>query len=479
MIQKINASSLSQNYQWRMGPYIYYYKENREDGNKILAQNISEISKTYQKIRVLEINWESQIYFHGLTSREYLFKIFLLVNGKRYELNGLEIQNVKDMFIKAVNYYNEKVDILAKNVGSKGKRIPRNQRKYRAYEPYNNMSVYERQRLEVRRRSVLKQKIKIGPDGEPLSNSSSNVKSPDKSNTIKSATLEYRKIAPKLNINNFPVYQQTTYSDGIGNNTIQESIRKHQLYYKLSANTTCLPIQVNNINNLNSIYSNDLQKNGLSIKENGDSFGNKNTSLNKSSPSKIFSSNCSQEKEANIKKSFSPLAEIKKLTVTGNIIQRPSVIVKNPSVIKNNSKLYTNSKDEKVCRGSPFENKNSDDYLIHSRIHKGKRRNISIKKYNTHDPKWKRIKINSFINEKNNSTLPETCNELRVIKRVSSSLIDKNKPFQEAYSSKNLENKYNKSGLYTSQNTPIKDPMFYYTYYKCKSNIYINKTPFL
>lgn len=78
----------------------------------------------YPKLTVFEIEWQKFKPQFQNTSLDILNKIYLYIDClKRIEENDPNEYKIKNLFNKAVKYYNKKVERLANNVGSKGARI--------------------------------------------------------------------------------------------------------------------------------------------------------------------------------------------------------------------------------------------------------------------------------------------------------------------------------------------------------------------
>lgn len=104
-----------------LGPYLYYFKNNKINQNEILFDVIYEWSNKYEILNVCEVDWDAQIKFNINTPKKHRNKIFLFYNGlKRLTVDGRNEHEIKNIFIKCIEYHNFRQDRLALNIGSKG-----------------------------------------------------------------------------------------------------------------------------------------------------------------------------------------------------------------------------------------------------------------------------------------------------------------------------------------------------------------------
>lgn len=161
MIEKIDAKHFQRFYAWRKGPHIYYFNDGTTGENSIVVQNVSKIKPLYSDIRVFEIDWNSQLINQNNTSKSFLNKVFLSFNTQITKVNGLESQNVTDIFNQAVIHYNHNIDeqsnkliLLAKNKKIKRHKIPQ-------IESEKKKILRKEYKAEFYRKYILQNKLKI------------------------------------------------------------------------------------------------------------------------------------------------------------------------------------------------------------------------------------------------------------------------------------------------------------------------------
>lgn len=250
MIISINADRFYKSYIGRMGPYLVYYRDNDNDENKILVRNISEIAIKYDKIKFLEINWRSLIKLHPNATDENLKLVFLHFNRNVSDVNGLQKSNIINVCNKAIIHYNDKIDTLANNIGSRGRRQAQHitdpsiivtKQGYKI--PYNKHIIYKK-------RSLLKKKLQTNED-----------KQCDDIQTIPSANVsKYRKILPKestetiLNTNS----KCETDSNICSSNEISKSYIYLHNPPTLNKYNISQPLYKQNFENINDLIQTDI-----------------------------------------------------------------------------------------------------------------------------------------------------------------------------------------------------------------------------
>lgn len=156
---KIISSWNLRRYISRTGPYIYFYNDSSEFQNTENVKYINYIAKIHHKIKVFQIDWKEQLNFNPLSSPEEKHKIYLYYYGeKKFETHILAKENIDLIFIKCLEIFNKNMENLSKNVGSVGKRLPKddNDLKFRFRK---ELSEKEVRYFENRKRQFLRQKI--------------------------------------------------------------------------------------------------------------------------------------------------------------------------------------------------------------------------------------------------------------------------------------------------------------------------------
>lgn len=143
-----------------MAPCIYFYDDNFESQNAENIIYINYIALLHPQLKVFKIDFKDQLSFNPLSPPDEKSKIYLYYKGEvKYESTISTKENIDFLFIKCLEFYNSYIENISQNTGSKGKRIPKDDKnpelRYR-----KELTEDEIRSFEVRRRYVLNRKIK-------------------------------------------------------------------------------------------------------------------------------------------------------------------------------------------------------------------------------------------------------------------------------------------------------------------------------
>lgn len=164
MAIKVNPKSLKL-YLWNDGPYIYFYDGNCGGINYKNLQYLNSKAKNYKIVKVLQIEWSEQLIFDYLTPKDAINTIYVYFQGEiKFKLNSPSFDEIDFVFLKCLEFHNNKIEKQVKNVG---KRLEKWCRERNIMKNSNNNSKileYLSPNLKYRRKYILKKKIEIKPD---------------------------------------------------------------------------------------------------------------------------------------------------------------------------------------------------------------------------------------------------------------------------------------------------------------------------
>lgn len=119
MLKEIEPKSLSR-YLYLTGPYIYYFKDKNDKFNASIVISMKNMSKTYPKITVLQIDWEKQLSYNSYLHDNDKNTIFLYFKGNLMrKIIEPNVDLIKQFFLEAIEYHKQRLEIYFKNQGSK------------------------------------------------------------------------------------------------------------------------------------------------------------------------------------------------------------------------------------------------------------------------------------------------------------------------------------------------------------------------
>lgn len=113
-------------YLCRRGPYIYYFNHQQEGLDSEILNYINFISNLHGKLKVLQIEWSEYIKRNPQISCDELKKIYIyFMREKKHEIINPTKDDIDSLFIKCIQYFNKKIDVIADNRGCLGKLNPK------------------------------------------------------------------------------------------------------------------------------------------------------------------------------------------------------------------------------------------------------------------------------------------------------------------------------------------------------------------
>lgn len=123
MVIQLPAKRLA-NYLWQPGPYMYFYSGAFGGTHAEIMQYINYVSNIHPKLVVFEVQWRDPSYYKYTSSIEDINKIYVHFEGeKKYEINNPTKQQIDFLFVKCIQFHNIKIEKQIKNIGSRTKRI--------------------------------------------------------------------------------------------------------------------------------------------------------------------------------------------------------------------------------------------------------------------------------------------------------------------------------------------------------------------
>lgn len=314
MGEPITEKEFKRRYLWQTGPYVYYYNENGENENKIIVQNMREIRALYRKIRVFEIKYIPENSQTDSENRDFLKQVFIHYYGDIYKENGLEKQGILRLFDKCINFYNSKLEILAENIGKKGRR--------KSADKITETKEAENLRIKSRKKCILSRKI-----SNPSNTEDESILNPHNilflQNKFPPNFINFQHAIYDYNIDRLRYAQNNTFDDLLKQNeNRKQEIFHHRRKYPYPILPLYNPIY---INNFDPIYFTD-----------NSSSNSKNKSNKKDEIKEIIRKNIKYRCER-VKNRFTEIdpkiktnidAENAQHRILPNL-QRPSVIVQN------------------------------------------------------------------------------------------------------------------------------------------------------
>lgn len=117
MVEKIDHTKLSFHL-WRTGPYIHFFNGNCEGFNKELVTIMNKMAVKYYCIKIFEIDWKKKKEDAPIIPDVVMDTIYMHFQGRLTdELLRPNKTQINELLKKAVDFYNEHIEILSKNVG--------------------------------------------------------------------------------------------------------------------------------------------------------------------------------------------------------------------------------------------------------------------------------------------------------------------------------------------------------------------------
>lgn len=125
MVQELKVNMLNI-YLCKRGPFMYYYKEDKDGLNAEIIKHIHSISNLHPKLHVLQIEWSDQIKRYPNINKDenkYIYVYFESIN--RHKIFNPTKKEIDCLFIKCIQYHNYKISNMINNIGRLGKKNPK------------------------------------------------------------------------------------------------------------------------------------------------------------------------------------------------------------------------------------------------------------------------------------------------------------------------------------------------------------------
>lgn len=203
MVISIQPNNLRK-YLCRKGPFLYFYNEEFKKSYMEIVDYIKKLSILNPKIKVLQIEWSDKIKFESQISFLEIITVYVYFEGeKKHEIFKPKKEDIDFLFIKCIQYYNQKLEKSVNNIGSRGRINPKY--KIDPSEPkfLKDFTPNDKRVFQNRARDILKSKIKSPIFPHNLINPST------ENSLLKTKNIQYRKIMPKISIDNL-INNETT-----------------------------------------------------------------------------------------------------------------------------------------------------------------------------------------------------------------------------------------------------------------------------
>lgn len=268
MIKNIDSRYLY-NYLSRLGPHLYYFNEKCEGGNDEIVKKIESMAFKYPSLSILEIIFDENSIINLCLKSEDVNKVTLYYDRRHIlTLDKPNENEIKDIFNKFIECYNDRCDRLAANVGSKSHINPKNNNINNPKEKSISLKTLRQQRYDIKK--YLNAKIKISDE----KNSNKIDELNNLENFIKK--MGYKKIAQKSkNVHSYEINidKKTLYNKEIKNSitkSISKSSKPRIITQKQNLNSPSIfqkstTTQIPHINKINNIVPNTSILNFASI----------------------------------------------------------------------------------------------------------------------------------------------------------------------------------------------------------------------
>lgn len=105
------------------GPCIYFFESDNIIFNKTMVEYLNKLARECPDLGVFKIDWRKYLLFRPCTPLKEIYKVYLYCNKKiQYEKFMPDQKDINEMFIKAIELHNDRIEQKAQNIGS-GRKI--------------------------------------------------------------------------------------------------------------------------------------------------------------------------------------------------------------------------------------------------------------------------------------------------------------------------------------------------------------------
>lgn len=102
------------------GPYIYFYNTDYPAFYKSIVEYINKLAIEYPDLGVFQIDWRKHLSFGQKTCIKEIHKVYLYCNKKKeYEKYFPNKNDINEVFYKAIQLYNDRIEQRAKDISSR------------------------------------------------------------------------------------------------------------------------------------------------------------------------------------------------------------------------------------------------------------------------------------------------------------------------------------------------------------------------